>query len=768
MALIQMAGKRIREMSTATKQSLQAVGIDADAMQKKLAGGQMSMFDAIRQISGKMTELGTNSQEVGELMRDVFGRQAVAGGAEMIKSLAEMTTSLDEVKKQTGEWGEVMDENRKANEELNASVAALFDVSGKGFEEMKIQMRTIATKFLTSIIKAVISVINFFVDWYNDSLMVRAAIHGIATEVKLLWSFLKLVFNVITDAVKGIARQLKGLAEIVEGIVTLSWDKIKSGFSTIGSNFGATWKEMLGDAKAWGAEAADNLVDGFENTLRGRVKRIEVPSFDAIAVNGDTGVNSGSNNGGGKGGSNGKKNETGGNSVKNNTTSTGDSAKKELEEIRKAEDLLNMLIEDGAEQQRANIKYAYDRQIGDLRKRLATEKDLTVSARKAINLQIEALTQIEAKKLSELDSNALQERIKNENAYYDELLKSVEKNSEQEYQLTLKKLANQEKLEMDAVERSKLTEELKRRQILAIQAAYNKQYEDAEIAHGEAVTKAKVDAIKKDFEERMAQKMNDYYKGDTTEDPELARLRLETEMRKQILDEAQQAEGETIEEFNLRKLGYENDFLKAKEEQDKKEVDVDKAKWDSINGHIGEAQKIAEAFGGSSKVMANASKMLALSQIAIDTGAALAAGIKQAQSVPFPGNIAAIATTVATILGNIATAKKMVKSVKFAEGGDVVGEGTGTSDSVNAKLSNGESVLTAAATSMFAPALSAFNQIGGGVPILGNNPNQQVGEEYLANAVARGVAMAPRPVVSVEEISKVSDRVEALERIGSV
>ena len=96
----------------------------------------------------------------------------------------------------------------------------------------------------------------------------------------------------------------------------------------------------------------------------------------------------------------------------------------------------------------------------------------------------------------------------------------------------------------------------------------------------------------------------------------------------------------------------------------------------------------------------------------------------------------------------------------------MTGPGTGTSDSINARLSNGESVLTAAATSMFAPALSAFNQIGGGVPIMGQNPNQQMGEEFLANAVARGMAMAPAPVV--KEINNVSTRVQAIERLSTI
>lgn len=199
------------------------------------------------------------------------------------------------------------------------------------------------------------------------------------------------------------------------------------------------------------------------------------------------------------------------------------------------------------------------------------------------------------------------------------------------------------------------------------------------------------------------------------------------------------------------------------------EVQIEQAKLQSIAGVLNSLSGLMEAFGEDSKGLAQASKILALGEIAVNTGKAISAGVAQAQAVPFPANIAAIATTVATILSNVATAIKTVKSAKFAEGGLVTGEGTATSDSIPARLSNGESVLTAAATQMFAPALSAFNQLGGGVPIVStNSAREEVGEDMLARAVAKGMSEGPRPVVSVEEIKRVSDRVEVLENLGTV
>ena len=75
--------------------------------------------------------------------------------------------------------------------------------------------------------------------------------------------------------------------------------------------------------------------------------------------------------------------------------------------------------------------------------------------------------------------------------------------------------------------------------------------------------------------------------------------------------------------------------------------------------------------------------------------------------------------------------------------------------------------MTASATRMFAPALSAFNQIGGGVPIVNSSAGgQQIGEDFLARAVAKGMAVVPRPVVSVEEINRTRERVEVIERMS--
>lgn len=756
--LISMASKRIREMSTATAASLDAIGISSKQVQKDLEDGSKNTFDIIQEVSAKLKTLPGDSKEVGEVLKDVFGKQGAAGGLEMIKSLDGMSTSLEEVKKQTGEWGKNMEKQRDATAELNKTMSALFAVSDEGFEGMIASTKLMATKMITLLLKGIIKAINYFIDLYNNSMIVRAGVASIAMQFKNLWNVVKTVVNLIVDSFKGMGRTLRGLIDILEGIITFNLSKAQQGFKEIVSGSVKTFKEGWNDIKDFGKGMAQNVIDGYNEVIgKAKLAHIEIPE----AEGGANGGTSGGTSSGGKDTQPSGKKGADAKSKKNNTQA--EEAKKEQEEVRKAEDLLSQIIVQNLEQRRKEIEQLYDRQIEDLQKRLATEKNLTVKEKQAINVQIQALEQIKIKKINELEMQFRDEDIKREQTYIEMRLEMVKKGSDEEYQLKMSKIENERQLAIDEANQAIVSEEEKQRNIMLINQKYNKAIEDADVEHQNILIQQQTDAIKKRYEEKILQN-----NVDTQGTDEITQLQLQMQEKQELLENAQQLEGETIEAFNMRKLQMEQDFQNSKKALSDKEIEMEKAKASAISGCIGGVQQVAEAFSENSKSLAKVSKVLSLAEIAINTGSALAAGVKQAQSVPYPANIAAIATTVTTILANVATAIKTVKSAKFATGGDVQGPGTGTSDSINAKLSNGESVLTAQATSMFAPALSAFNQIGGGVPIYGQNQQSQIGEEFLANAVARGMQMAPRPVVSVEEITTVRNRVETIEKLGTI
>lgn len=140
-----------------------------------------------------------------------------------------------------------------------------------------------------------------------------------------------------------------------------------------------------------------------------------------------------------------------------------------------------------------------------------------------------------------------------------------------------------------------------------------------------------------------------------------------------------------------------------------------------------------------------AQKSFAIARIITDAQAAIASNVAAQQAravwlsvIPF-GQIAIAADAVASqaartkiIVGSALAAATVVATtvqgfkdgvIDFnsdGAGSMVTGRGSGTSDSINARLSNGESVINARSTRMFAPLLSAINQIGGGRSLNGN------------------------------------------------
>lgn len=91
---------------------------------------------------------------------------------------------------------------------------------------------------------------------------------------------------------------------------------------------------------------------------------------------------------------------------------------------------------------------------------------------------------------------------------------------------------------------------------------------------------------------------------------------------------------------------------------------------------------------GIYKAMFVASKAFAIAESVIK----IKQGIANASSLPFPSNLAAMASVAASTANIVSTIQSV--SMKFATGGHVQGPGTGTSDSIPAWLSNNEFVMT--------------------------------------------------------------------------
>lgn len=123
-------------------------------------------------------------------------------------------------------------------------------------------------------------------------------------------------------------------------------------------------------------------------------------------------------------------------------------------------------------------------------------------------------------------------------------------------------------------------------------------------------------------------------------------------------------------------------------------------------GAMGDVLKNAKGEqSGIYKAMFAASKAFAIASASIN----LWQNVSKAMSVGFPMNIPFIAGAMAqgtAILQSLSS----VQAAGFATGGLVTGPGTGQSDSINARLSNGEFVSTKQATSRYRSTLEAMNR----------------------------------------------------------
>lgn len=171
---------------------------------------------------------------------------------------------------------------------------------------------------------------------------------------------------------------------------------------------------------------------------------------------------------------------------------------------------------------------------------------------------------------------------------------------------------------------------------------------------------------------------------------------------------------------------------------------------------------LAEEAGASAPVVA----MLGIAQAIASMGAALSKAFSSSATVwdGIAGAVAAI-STITTIISQIkslnSTAAEEGAKYHYARGGLVTGPGTGTSDSIPARLSNGEAVMTARAVVDWGPVLSMMNVSSGGNAIPTRHlPEKSSGMRQMEQMFERVMRRLPNPVVTVRDINNGQRRVK--------
>lgn len=415
------AGTRLRAMTKQTEESLDAVGISARQMQEDLESGNISMLDAVQQVAARLKELPENSQEAGEVMKNVFGRTAAEGGTLLIQSIADVNTNLDVAKERMGDLGRVNREQMEAQKELNEVLASVFKMSGTSFEEMTIQAKTYIVQGLTAIIKGCVDIVNWFIRMYNNSILVRGAVNSIANSFKTLWEIAKFVLNQVMDS-------FKALGAITEDIFTLNWDNVAG-------HWAEGMKALAGNVETMARNIAKNTADAFNNTLSDNLQEVSIgldADIDGVgaSISGDKpkslppGI--------GKGGDDKEDSKAAKEAEKR--------AKEELKRLNELEESKISIMADGHDKELAMIRLKFKKKLDEVSGNSETENALRIQLAEQCQKEI---SDCELKYQTELAKINLENR-----------LASVEKGSREELDLKLAQLESQRKIELDAADKT--------------------------------------------------------------------------------------------------------------------------------------------------------------------------------------------------------------------------------------------------------------------------------------------------------------------------
>lgn len=764
---------RIREMSTATAEALDNLGLNSKTIQQELAAGTTTTFEVMQKVSTKLSEIPESSQVAGEAITNIFGGPGEDAGYRYLTTLKNISTNLDEVKEQSGEMGRLQQEQLQSQVELDNAISALFDATGGTFESMTTQAKTFVNKGIVAIIKGVVDICNWFIDMYNKSMVVRAGVAGLTASFKMSWSLIKNVCKLIVD-------EIMGLGKIIKGVLTLSWDDVAAGWDQFRKASTQAVKNMAKDY-------VNGVGDVVDSTLHGQMEKISIDLSKYGAEN--TSDNGEENTGDGSGEKVGKQSGSGKTGSTNKGSSKSDSAKVEADLLRKAEDELLKITKQSEETRRKQLELSYERQIDDYKKKLSEDKTLTENSKASLLSIIDSLGQQKAKAIAEFDNEELRKQIEHDTKLIELKLSAAEEGTNKELELKLQAIEQKEKLDLAQAEKDYENETERQEALAAIREKYQKEREEAEDANKILIVERQKQVLENEIEqleiaETEKQLHRDGWRTMTDEEMEADRQRkleyiggYEAEKLRMEEDAAQQAydalmeRGQLSTQTDAEWLAEQN---AAKEEWLNKQVAIneayvknEQAKQQAVRAVTNGLVSLLETLGEENAAYAKMAKVITLAQIAIDTGRALSSGIASASAVPFPGNLVAIATTVATVLANVATAISTVKSAKFASGGKVRGPGSGTSDSIPAMLSNGEYVMTARATRLFEPLLAAMNGIGAGVPIQVANSYQSVDNAEMMTDSFKEAAREIKPVVSVVEITEAQERVDMIENLDN-
>ena len=281
--VIKEGNLRIREMTTATADALNNIGISAEQVQADLQAGSITTFDVMQMVAAKLNELPASSAAVGTAIADIFGGPGEDAGLEYIKTLANIQLNMDAVKAATQGTAEQQERQIQAQENIKNGLTSLIDLSAiytdvRPYVDLTAQIG-MAAMGIGSLIKTV-KAMNIQQAILKTRIVAVAAAQKMVTIATTTWTAVQKVLNLVLTAnpigliITAIGLLVTALIQAYnncEGfrqIVDKVWDGIKPLANAI----------MNGLAKAfeWLVEKCKEAWEWLKNILGLGGKKVEV------------------------------------------------------------------------------------------------------------------------------------------------------------------------------------------------------------------------------------------------------------------------------------------------------------------------------------------------------------------------------------------------------------------------------------------------------------------------------------------------------------
>lgn len=219
--VIKEGNLRIREMTTATADALNGIGISAEKVQADLQAGSITTFDVMQMVAAKLNELPASSAAVGTAIADIFGGPGEDAGLEYIKTLANIQLNMDAVKAATQGTAEQQERQIQMQENLKNGLSGLIDLSAiytdvKPYVDLTAQIG-MAAMGIGGLIKTV-KAMNVQQAILKTRIVAVAAAQKMVTIATTAWTAVQKVLNlVLTDNSIGLI--ITAIGALVAGLI---------------------------------------------------------------------------------------------------------------------------------------------------------------------------------------------------------------------------------------------------------------------------------------------------------------------------------------------------------------------------------------------------------------------------------------------------------------------------------------------------------------------------------------------------------------------